>query len=244
MLGLLKVELVGDSVWLNLFVALIPAAFLATAAVVAARIARQSALERQKDQLKHETERQKEQLQRETERQKEQLQRETERQKEQLQRETERQKEALRHDQAMRERESSRLVVDQAIETMHSTVPLLTTLEVRIDGIQKAMQEGDEEWLASLQELADEERQKCRETILELQLHDIRLTTRPDTEDLAEPYEAAHMNHSKHLDALEGGIRNELSDEQKAAIKALDKAGTSKWAEVLAAFRDWLADDD
>ncbi len=233
MLGLLKVELVGDSAWLNLLVALIPAAFLATAAVVAARIARQSALERQKDQLKHETERQKEQLQRETERQ-----------KEQLQRETERQKEALSHDQAMRERESSRLVVDQAIEAMHLTVPLFATLEVRIDGIQEAMREGNEEWLASLQQLADEERQKCRETILELQLHDIRLTTRPDTEDLAEPYEAAHKNHSKHLDALEGGIRNELSNEQKAAIKALDKAGTSKWADVLAAFKDWLATDD
>jgi phosphomannomutase len=228
-MGAFQVELVGESLWLALLLTLGPAALIAGAAIIAARVARQSALERQKDQLRHETERQKEQLERETERQ-----------REQLERETERQREVLEHDRQMRERESTRTVVDTAIGVAHDTIPEFLAFERAIRSLQEAMSDDGEVDDDQLDTAALEGQIACRDALTNLQLHSILLAARPGTDQLTQAYTEVVDTYREHLDALVAGAHTKLSERQMAAIKDIDDDGSGKLAAMLISYRLWL----
>jgi hypothetical protein len=220
MLGAIKVELAGTDIgWLEILLAIIGPVLIAGAAVFAAITARRSAIERQEKQLEHDTQRQ----------------------EEALAHDLERQKLALAHDREMRNRESTRIVLDNAMEAADSIIKKFTDLESAVRHLQKTMDEkgrGDPHLL----EIAEERRRRCTAGINELLVHSLRLRTRPDLDDLTSVYQEVRENYSEHASALERGISSRLTDAQWSEIKAIDTRGTDKIAKLLTKWREWLGD--
>jgi hypothetical protein len=218
MLGVIEVNLVGTDVdWLDILLAIIGPILISGAAVFAAVTARKSAIERQEEQLEHDTQRQ----------------------KEALAHDLKRQEMALDHDREMRNRESSRTVIDDAMEVANSAIEKFSTLEVRVKNLQATMDadgKGDDDLL----QRAEEKHRECSNTVIELMANGLRLRTRPDVNELADAYRELRECFTEHEEALKKGISSKLSTEQMSEIKDIDSKGTEKFARLLSKWRAWL----
>lgn len=110
MLAAIPIELTGESFWIKSVLVLIPALLLAGAAVTAARIARRSAFERQREQLDHDSARQEKALAHDRE-----------------MREEERE-----HDREIRSRERCRDTLDSVLANLQDAQQAVTGYAARI----------------------------------------------------------------------------------------------------------------
>jgi hypothetical protein len=210
MIAALAVEIVGDEGgWPHIALAVIGPVLIAGAAVFAAMTARRSAIERQEEQLAHDTERQ---------------------------------EKALAHDREMRDRESTRIVIDDAMEAVNATIPLFTTLEGQVEALQHEMSKGGR--VESPRKEAVEGYSACLGAQSDLSLHLLRLRTRPNLKEMSDAYAEVRGSYKEHREALFVGLDSILTDEQSAAIKKIDEDGTDKIATLMTAWWKWLGGED
>jgi hypothetical protein len=234
----------GESFWVKLILVLIPALILATAAVLAARIARSSAYERQRAQLDQDDKRLEEQLAHDTSRQEVALAHDR-REREQEQ----------KHDREVRARERARDTLDEVIANLevarresNAFGSQIVLLDDHRPALRSAVREAEDEdeKLASIQKLS-----VLREAAKEASraAFDAQTTLWGDRTRLSLRFGYDHgvtVVHGELHDVivrraqiLEEGEDRDLSDEERESERALSNEIGSQLGRFLYASRAW-----
>jgi hypothetical protein len=211
MIGAIEVDLVGESAWsvlLPFLSAFLGAILIAGAAVFAARTARESAFERQEEQLTHDTQRQ---------------------------------KEALAHDREMRDRESTRLVLEGAMETINGVMRFFSDWTVHISFLQEVIDDPAKQAdaMQRMKEVSDDMAEATTQ-LAQLGFGHLRIASRPDAGDVALAYEDIQLHYSQFSNALMPGLTEKFTSEQLDVVQRMESEIGTKVGALLATWWQWL----
>jgi hypothetical protein len=219
MAAAIGVELVGGGGLLGTLVEIAEVLgpfLIAGAAAFAARTARKSAFERQREQLGHDSERQ----------------------EKVLARDRERQQEELAHDREMRERESSREIISEAMEAVNKAIGDFHDLQMAVIRYQAAFD--NEQQDGGLRQAALTAAAPCLEDQMTLTFHNARLRTRPNTDSVTNAYKEVRENFDVRRRLLvEGASGTKFTDAEKDEVPTLDDAGTKLIGSLYVTWRKW-----